>query len=470
MNRRLVLLALLSLVVYGTAAAHGDFRPRRMEPFFPIFFMLFGLYAAGCWIVLKPRSASQPTARGTIWLIFGCAILFNLILIPSRPTLSDDMYRYVWDGRVQTAGINPYRYRSNAPQLSALRDAAIYGNMNRLNAVTIYPPGAQIAFAAIWRIFPDSVVGFKLVFITAVLIGGGLLVALLRALGQPPQRVLIYLWNPLLIFEIAHAAHVDALYLPVIIAAFLVRARSPRERVDWRYEAGIGVLLGIAVLLKLYPAILAVCLWSVRDAAGRRTLRFALPVAMGLTVMAGYALYLQPGINVFGFLGTYGREFFNVSPLMQALIALGRLVGLRWWNVGNIGMPLLIVIVSLLCITFPARTWRAAISRCMWMIGIYLLINHNLFSWYVLWLLPLIALELELRPVRVNMALAGWVFSGTLALSYIFFVAWSVEPWAIWAQFMPVYALLVTAGVLTVWRALYARRVTRNSFGTLENG
>lgn len=470
MKRRLLLLALLSCVLYGAALAHGDFRPRRMEPFVPLYVGLFGFYAVACWIVLKPRAAGKPAARGVIGLIFGAAILFNLILVPSRPTLSDDMYRYIWDGRVQAAGINPYQYRSNAPQLARLRDDAIYPYMNRPQAVTIYPPGAQIAFAAIWRIFPDSIVGFKLVFIAAVLAGGVLLVALLRTLGQPPERVLIYLWNPLLIFEIAHAVHVDALYLPVIIAAFLVRAQSPRDRVDWRCEAGIGVLLGIAVLLKLYPAILAVCLWSVRDSDGRRSLRLALPVTMALTMLAGYALYLQPGVNAFGFLGTYGREFFNVSPLMDGLIAVGRWFGLRWWTIGNVGMPLLIIGVSLLCIAFPARTWRTAILRCTWMIGIYLLINHNLFSWYALWLLPLIALALELRPVRLNVALAGWVFTGTLALSYVFFVAWRIERWAIWLQFVPVYVLLVMVGARAVWRVLRARSTLRHPLAILENG
>jgi CHASE2 domain-containing sensor protein len=104
------------------------------------------------------------------------------------------------------------------------------------------------------------------------------------------------------------------------------------------------------------------------------------------------------------------------------------------------------------------------------MIGIYLLINHNLFSWYALWLLPLIALEIELRPVRPNIALAGWVLTGTLALSYVFFVAGRVEQWAIWAQFIPVYALLLAAGGFAIERILRTRRTARHPFITLESG
>ncbi|NDJ59998.1 MAG: hypothetical protein GYB67_02670, partial [Chloroflexi bacterium] len=335
----LLTLGLLSLPLYGLVLVHGDFRPRRMEPFFPIFFGLFGLYALACVIVMARRTSSLP-------LIFLFAVIFNLILIPSRPTLSDDMYRYVWDGRVQAAGVNPYRYPSDAEELTDLRDNEIWRLMNRLDAVTIYPPGAQIVFAATWRIFPDSVAGMKLVMIAATLLAGWLLVHLLKALGQPPERALIFLWPPLLMFEVAHAAHVDALYLPLIVGAFLLRARAPQDRVDWRYEAGIGALLGAAVLIKLYPAILAPCLWSLRDAAGRRRWRLALPVATALTVLAGYALYIQPGVDALGFLPTYGREFFNVSPLMRWLTDWAIANDIRWWLPGNLGMPLLMVLVS----------------------------------------------------------------------------------------------------------------------------
>jgi hypothetical protein len=448
--RPLLVLGLLGLPLYGLVLVHGDFRPRRMEPFFPLFFALFALYALACFAVLARRA--QPGRSMTpIWLF---AIAFNLLLIPSRPSLSDDMYRYIWDGRVQAAGINPYRYPSNAPELETLRDADIWQSMNRPDAVTIYPPGAQMIFAATWRIFPDSVAGMKLVLIGATLAGGWLLVRLLRAGGQPPERALIYLWNPLLIFEIAHAAHVDALYLPLIIGAFLLRARAPADRADWRYEAGIGVLLGLGVLVKLYPAILAPCLWSVRTADGRRQWRLALPVALGLTVLAGYTLYIEPGVNALGFLPSYGREFFNVSPLMRLLTdwAIDRRIG--WWTPGNYGMPALIALTSAAFVLFPARTARAAILRCFVPMGIYILVNHNLFSWYVLWLLPLVALALDLRPLRLNTALAWWVFSGTVALSYIFFVRWREEAWAIYLQFLPLYGLLLLAG----WRAWRQRR------------
>ncbi|MBN8595614.1 MAG: DUF2029 domain-containing protein [Anaerolineae bacterium] len=434
----LAVLGLLSLPLYLLVLLHGHFRPQRMEPFFPIFFGLFMLYALGCWKVI--RSAEKSSLR----MIFGFALVFNLLLIPSWPTLSDDMFRYIWDGRVQAAGFSPYRYPSNAAELEPLRDEVIWPSMNRPNAVTIYPPAAQMVFAFTWRLFPDSVTGMKVVMIGATLLAGWLLVHLLQVLNQSPARALIFLWNPLLIFEVAHAAHVDALYLPLLVGAFLLRARAPSSRVSWRYEAGIGLLLGLATLMKLYPAMLAVPLWSLVDDHRRRHWRLMLPITLVLTVLVGYALYFQPGVNSLGFLSTYGGEFFNISPLMGLATDLARDYGLRWQIPGNVGMPLLVIIASLYMVARPARTARSAILRCFWPIGIYLLINHNLFAWYVLWLLPLIALELS---PRLNMALAWWSFTGTVALSYTFFLRWREEAWGIHLQFWPLYLLLLLAAL-----------------------
>jgi hypothetical protein len=112
-------------------------------------------------------------------------------------------------------------------------------------------------------------------------------------------------------------------------------------------------------------------------------------------------------------------------------------------------MPLLVILASVWMIARPAETARGAILRCFWPIGIYLVINHNLFSWYALWLLPLIALDLAVpRQPRFNAALAWWVFTGTVALSYTFFIRWEEEAWSIHLQFWPLYLLLTTTALI----------------------
>jgi hypothetical protein len=429
------------LAIYVTAYLHGPFRLVDLEPFFWLFGAAFVLYGLATWLILKTTSAG----RSTLLTIFLFAILFNVALLPSTPSLSDDMYRYIWDGRVQSVGINPYRYPSSAEALAGLRDPAIWGHMNRINAVTIYPPGAQITFAVLWRIVGDSIIGFKLFMVLCVLACGWLLAHLLRAFGERPERVLIFLWSPLVIFEIAESGHVDALYLPLVVGAMLVRAVAPTDRVSTKHEALIGFLLGVATLTKLYPAMLIAPLWSVRDSGGQRRWRFILPITMLATVAAGYALYIAPGVDTLGFLPRYTREFFNIGPLPVALINWATANRIDFWRPTAILMPALVALVSLWFVISPARSAREAVTRCVWPISIYLIVNHNLFSWYVLWTLPLVAMDLRLGRwlgFQLNVALAWWLFSGLVALSYTLFLTGWAQQWAIDAQFIPLYVLL----------------------------
>lgn len=378
--------------------------------------------------------------------------MFNLIFLSASPNLSDDMYRYVWDGRVQGYGVNPYRYASDAPELERLRDNAIWTKMNRLSAHTIYPPAAQAVFAVLWRIAPDDVTIFKIAFIGCSLLCGLLLIPVLRAFGQPPGMALVFLWSPLLIIEVAYSAHVDALYLPLILGAFWLRLRNP-DWVNWRNDAGIGLLLGLAVLVKLYPALLAAPLWSLWDAHGKYRLRLAFPLTMVSTVVIGYAIYATPGIDLLGFLPNYGREFFNIAPFPRLLIDLATATRQPYWAFVNPTMYSLVAFTSLAFVIFPARTPQLAIMRCMIPIAIYLIVNMNLFSWYILFILPLVPLSLHpgiAFGFRMNVGLAWLVFSGLVIISYNIFVTGYAQAWEVPLQFLPLYGMLIIAASLGV--------------------
>src|SRR6202043_1141157 len=117
------------------------------------------------------------------------------------PYLSTDVYRYVWDGRVIAAGINPYRYVPADPQLESLRDPDIFPNINRADsAVTIYPPTAEAIFLAVTRV-SESVTAMKAAMVGFEMINCALLVWLLAAEGLPAGRVVVYAWHPLPLSE-----------------------------------------------------------------------------------------------------------------------------------------------------------------------------------------------------------------------------------------------------------------------------
>ena len=140
--------------------------------------------------------AERAPQRGAIWTIGAIAILLRLYLLFTEPLLSTDIYRYVWDGLVQAAGINPYRYVPADEALAFLRDNSVYANINRADyAVTIYPPVAQMFFFLAIRI-GASVTVMKLAFVGCEAVTVAMIVLLLRRIGRPAARIVAYALAP----------------------------------------------------------------------------------------------------------------------------------------------------------------------------------------------------------------------------------------------------------------------------------
>src|SRR5919106_5531001 len=147
----LLLLGCVSLLLCRAGVGADD--PGDIRWFIKVALAQSAIYMIAVWIVLRARPS-----RSTFLIVIAFAVLFRLSILFAPPYLSDDIYRYIWDGRVQAAGINPYRYVPSAPELAQLRDEAIYQKINRRNyAHPIYPPLAEVLFFLTTRI-SESVV------------------------------------------------------------------------------------------------------------------------------------------------------------------------------------------------------------------------------------------------------------------------------------------------------------------------
>ncbi len=250
------------------------------------------LYAVAVWLVQRGSGGGRM-----VWIVLALAGVMRALTLASPPLLSTDLYRYIWDGKVQAAGLNPYLYLPAALELQGLRDSgtgaeAIYPNINRADyAPTIYPPVAQAIFAAVGRVWP-TIWGMKAAMLAfdALAIAAALL--LLRTAGLPAERVLILTWNPLTVWEFAGGGHIDAAALAFSGMALLMAAR--------RFPAAAGLALGAAVLCKLLPAALFPAVWRRWDL---RT-----PLACGALIAAGYLCYAGAGWRVLGYLPGYASE------------------------------------------------------------------------------------------------------------------------------------------------------------------
>lgn len=338
------------------------------------------VYLAAAALVLR-----RGLPRRAVWVVLAAATAMRALLAPIAPPLSSDLYRYVWDGRVQAAGINPYRFVPADPRLAFLRDGTVFPRINRARtAPTIYPPMAELVFAAAGRIAP-GVGGMKAVMLGADLLTIGALLALLRQAERPAAQVLLYAWAPLPVWEFAGNGHVDALAAALVTLALLVAARSRRGLT--------GMLLAAATLVKFLPAAIAPAFWRRWD--------LRLVAAFVATVALLYVPYLGVGARVFGFLPGYATQEGLLSGRGVFLLDLLRLaVPLPGWAGPAYAAALALVLLTLalrfgfgpaLPAAPPDRV--RVLARQAAMLGAVALVGVSPhYPWYFGWLVPLVCL------------------------------------------------------------------------------
>lgn len=328
--------------------------------------LVFGLVAFGsvCWILCwRVGSFSLKTV-----LIY--AFLFRLSLIGLPPSLSDDAYRYVWDGLVQHEGENPYKYTPEEASLVDLQQDITFGHLNSKSFISVYPPVSQLIFwiGTAWH-QPDGFLSYYL--IKGLLVLAELFAILVLARLVSAGFVLLYAWNPVVILETAGQAHTEsALLLALILVVYMVQNNRGR----WA-----SVFLAIGGWIKLFPFLFFPYLWrrfgwnAVWPGAITAIL-FALPFA------APYVLS-----NVSGSLDLYARFFeFNSGLYYSLKSALQWLTGEDWSK--QLGPFLrLIFLCSLPVLYILDLLHRWSLARAMLITtGCYLVLSTTVHPWYLL--------------------------------------------------------------------------------------
>ena len=352
----------------------------------PVAAFMVTICAAGVlWLLAVALVRQGGLPRWMVWFVVGAALTMRVMTLAAPPLLSTDIYRYVWDGRVQLAGVNPYRYLPAAPQLELLRDNAVYPNINRADyARTVYPPTGEALFAVAAAVMP-GVFGVKLMMAVFDLLALGAVAWLLRIAGREPAELLIYAWLPLPVWEFAGNGHIDAVAAGLLALALLLAVRG---RAVWT-----GIVLGIATLTKFLPAAVLPAFWRPRD--------WRLPAAFAVTVVVLYLPYISVGWHVFGFLGGYvAEEGVDNGHGIFLLELLGRVVTLPEWAAraylaGALG------VISVLAVWFafggplpaaPGARLRVQARQAVILGAVVLVAISPHYPWYFAWLAPLACL------------------------------------------------------------------------------
>jgi hypothetical protein len=354
-------------------------------------------YAVAVWLVLRASQDGAGSARALATILM-VGLALRLVLLPGAP-VSTDIFRYVWDGRVQGAGINPYLHLPADTALTFLRDGVIYPNINRANyAPTIYPPTSQIVFYLITRISEATIV-MKVAMLAFEGLAVWTILQLLATRGLPRARILLYAWHPLPLWEFARSGHVDIVAIAFLLLAFLA--------LDRRSPILAGVALGSGVLVKYFPVVAGPALYRRSD--------WRLPVAFVATVAVLYLPYIGAGTNVFGFLGRYvTEEGFDQGSGIFLWRLIGAIIPLRE-QAFPLYFPAAAIVMALLALFVVMRNRRpgADIAGAMLLAVAFTILFSPHYAWYFAWLIPFLCFY----------PLVGVLYL-TCAASYLYFSHW----------------------------------------------
>ena len=357
------------------------------------------LYAVAAWLALCKGARLR-----LVWIL-AVGILPRLLLLPSAPRLSEDAYRYLWDGRLVAEGVNPFLHAPDDPSLARYHDALL-GRLNHADVPTIYPPMAQLLFGATARTAAEPWAWKALLLLLEAVLVLALL-ALLRARGAPDERLLLYLWCPLPIIESFGSGHVDLAGAALMLFAL---ALFERRRPVWA-----GTVFAATVLVKYMPLLLLPALLRRRAFAALA----AAAVAGGLL----YLPFLDAGSALWTGLTTYLRHWeFNgsVYAVLRPFFATG-------------AAPRAIL-AGALALASLAIGWRArtVTGAALLLLAAWLVASPTVYPWY---LVPLIAL----LPLHPNAGVLA--FGGLVALTYVPLAAfkadgtWLLPAWIPWVEY-----------------------------------
>jgi len=353
--------------------------PSAFETFGDNAFMVLTI-PAGLLTIAATNTAERAQQKLALWLVFALAIMLRAYVLAFDPLLSSDIYRYVWDGRVQAAGINPYRYFPADQALAFLRDDTIFPHINRADtAVTIYPPVAQFFFLLVTRI-GENVTVMRLALVGCEAVTVTIVMLFLRRMNRPLTHVVAYLWHPLPLWEIANSGHVDALMIALMMLGLWIALTGHALRG--------AAMIAFSTLVKPYVAPVLTGIWRPWD--------FRMPLLMTALIALCYVPYLSVGWGVLGFLtkGYLTEEGISAGNDIW-LLSLWRLVFGQ--HQGDVAVyvataALILVFKGLSVARSPDRTVAGRLGDINMLLLLTLLLLSPNYPWYFLIVTPFLAL------------------------------------------------------------------------------
>jgi hypothetical protein len=386
-----IVLALAGTILSACVAdwARGSLPPQRVAGHLALYGTAFAAYLAAL-------AASRGLSRRGLLAALALALVWRAVLVATPPLVSDDINRYVWEGRVQQHGGNPYRWsdRPDAPRWESLRDE-VWRGLNHRDYTAVYPPLFELAVRFVVSVH-DSVTAMKAFLVLCELVTLALLALVLRRRRLGAERLLVLAWSPLALVEIAGSGHNESFGMLWLVLALLA--------LDLDRPLLSALAAGAGFMAKLLPGLVA--------AAWARRYRVAHVLAALLLAAALTAPYVGARRTMLLSLSKYAQFWRFNETLFAPLAALlgGHVAAVRAGALLAFGLALFLAWRR----TEPAAAALAVVVAT-------LLLSPNVLPWYALWLVPLLVLRDSPGAL---------LFTGTVAFAYLAYPDWqSGERW-----------------------------------------
>jgi hypothetical protein len=379
------------------------------------------MYLAAVYLVER-----FPLGPGALLIILLGTMVFRLFLLPSEPALSEDVYRYQWEGRVQRLHLNPYTVFPAAPGLAGLQDPRHPIETGR-DVSSLYPPLSEWSFSWV-----KTIPAYKRLFTGLDLAAAAVLLALLAVLKQPPHRVLTYSWNPTVVVSFAMCGHHDSLAILTLLAACLgIIHRKPSWSVAF---------LALSTLSKFFSVLLLpVFLKPARKIYG---------AIFAAIIVSAYLPYLSAGRRLFKGLSDYAAGWEGNGSLFRLL----RLAG------NNRPQAELVAGAILLALVAHALNKRLEpLPAGLFLVSSLLFLSPNAFPWYFTWMIPFLCFY---PCVPLLLMSVTCVLGYSPVIAYAAGLPYRDSPLFLALEYLPVY----------VWLAWEGRRTMKAGNWKLETG
>lgn len=459
MNRtrlRYYLCPILSAIIYVSIGSQGEIRPSVMG--------YAASYLPYLWMVINLRR--EPEVDLSLGLLLISIGISTCALLAMEPILSEDIWRYVWDGFVSSSGISPYCHAPNSAHLDAFSKdhdlQSIRALIGHSHLPTIYPPFAQLIFY-ISSLFTPSSVPMRCLGALTILVCTSLVFKLLKSRGVNPSLTILFAFNPLVLVETTIGGHVDIFAVALVLLALRLA------------QLGYGFLSATAVsgavLTKVIPILIFPLLF------GRRWRRWLVSL---LIISIVYGLFAFSDCSPLGSLSTFSGKWrhnegvFGVLNWMYEALLPDRPplsfipTTLSYWLTGNdqINTTQLLATVATkltcLALLFSAYLWG---RQQPWMreikvfgfFGCFFLCSPVVHPWYLIWVLPLLPFLWSRHGLAGSAPLIWWSLSSLVAynarIELLLNQRWHTPLSLLWLE----YGMLLGLCILSFWMIRRAR-------------